>query len=91
MAFYSALDVPPTWDERIPDYLPAANERIAAHGGTRIARTASQEQVEGDAQEAGLRIVIEWPSKDAAQAFMADEGYAPTLPHALPARSAITI
>jgi uncharacterized protein (DUF1330 family) len=35
--------------------------------------------VEGETQEAGLRIIIEWPSKEAAQAFMADEAYAPHL------------
>ncbi|PRY78957.1 uncharacterized protein (DUF1330 family) [Yoonia maritima] len=79
MAYYSVLDVTPTNDEWIPDYLPTANERVAAHGGKYIARTTSHEQVEGEMQEAGLRIIIEWPSKGAAQAFMADEAYAPHL------------
>ncbi|WP_394177960.1 DUF1330 domain-containing protein [Yoonia maritima] len=79
MAYYSVLDVTPTNDEWIPDYLPTANERVAAHGGKYIARTTSHEQVEGEMQEAGLRIIIEWPSKEAAQAFMADEAYAPHL------------
>ena len=79
MAYYSGLDVTPTDDAWIPDYLPTANARVAAHGGKYIARTTSHEQVEGEAQEAGLRIIIEWPSKDAAQTFMADEAYAPHL------------
>lgn len=79
MAFYSVLDVTPTDDAWIPDYLPTANARVAAHGGKYIARTTSHEQVEGDMQEAGLRIIIEWPSKEAANAFMADEAYAPHL------------
>ena len=79
MAYYSVLDVTPTNDEWVPDYLPTANERVAAHGGKYIARTTSHEQVEGEMQEAGLRIIIEWPSKGAAQAFMADETYAPHL------------
>lgn len=79
MAFYSVLDVTPTDDAWIPDYLPTANERVAAHGGKYIARTASHEQLEGDTQPAGLRIIIEWPSKEAAQAFMADEAYVPHL------------
>lgn len=79
MPFYSVLDVTPTDDAWIPDYLPTANERVAAHGGKYIARTASHEQLEGDTQPAGLRIIIEWPSKEAAQAFMADEAYVPHL------------
>ena len=79
MAYYSVLDVTPTDDVWIPDYLPTANACVAAHGGKYIARTTSHEQVEGDTQEAGLRIIIEWPSKEAAQAFMADQAYAPHL------------
>ena len=79
MTYYSVLDVAPTSEDWIPDYLPTANERVAAHGGKYIARTASHEQVEGEPQEAGLRIIIEWPSKEAAKAFMADEQYAPHL------------
>ena len=79
MTYYSVLDVTPTSEDWIPDYLPTANERVAAHGGKYIARTASHEQVEGAPQEAGLRIIIEWPSKEAAKAFMADEQYAPYL------------
>ncbi len=79
MTYYSVLDVTPTNEDWIPGYLPTANERVAAHGGRYIARTANHEQVEGDAQSAALRIIIEWPSKEAALAFMQDEAYAPHL------------
>ncbi len=79
MAYYSVLDVTPTSEDWIPNYLPAANERVAAHGGRYIARTTNHEQLEGDAQHAALRIIIEWPSKEAAQAFMTDEAYVPHL------------
>ncbi|SNR84510.1 DUF1330 domain-containing protein [Puniceibacterium sediminis] len=79
MTYFSILDVTPTDDAWIPDYLPAANDRVAAHGGRYIARTATHEQVEGEGHPAGLRIIIEWPSKENAQAFMADDQYAPHL------------
>lgn len=79
MAFYSVLDVTPTSEGWIPDYLPTANARVAAHGGRYIARTSSHQQVEGEDQPAALRIIIEWPSKEAALAFMQDEAYAPHL------------
>ena len=79
MNYFSVLDVTPTNDTWIPDYLPTANKLVAKHGGKYIARTASHEQVEGNKKEAALRIVISWPSKEAAMAFMNDPEYAPQL------------
>ena len=76
MAYYSVLDVTPTTDSWIPDYLPVANRLAAKHGGKYLARTTSHEQVEGTDAPAGLRIVIEWPSKEAANNFMNDPEYA---------------
>lgn len=79
MAYYSYLEVTPTSEDWIPGYLPVANERIAAHGGKYLARTAEHDQVEGPEREAGLRIIIEWPSKEAAMNFMNDPEYKPHL------------
>ncbi|MEM6967663.1 MAG: DUF1330 domain-containing protein [Bacteroidota bacterium] len=79
MTYYSVLDVTPKTQDWIPDYLPTANKLIAEHGGKYLARTANHEQIEGAKKEAGLRIIIEWPSKEAAQAFMDDPAYAPHL------------
>ena len=79
MKYYSVLDVTPTTDKWIPDYLPTANKLVKKHGGNYLARTASHEQVEGDKKDAGLRIIIEWPSKEDAMNFMNDPEYAPHL------------
>lgn len=79
MAYYSVLAVTPSRDDWIPGYLPTANKLVAKHGGTYLARTASHEQVEGGAQAAALRIILEWPSKEAAMNFMADPEYKPHL------------
>lgn len=79
MPFYSVLDVTPTSDDWIPDYLPAANALVAKHGGRYLARTANHESLEGDCEAPGLRIILKWPSKDAAHAFMSDPDYAPHL------------
>ena len=76
MKYYSVLDVTPTTDEWIPDYLPTANKLVAKHGGKYLARTASHEQVEGEKKDAGLRIILEWPSKENAFNFMNDPEYA---------------
>ena len=79
MPYYSLLDVTPSSEDWIPDYLPTANALVAKHGGRYLARTASHEQVEGSPQEAALRIILEWPSKAAAMNFMNDPEYAPHL------------
>lgn len=79
MAYYSVLAVTPTNEDWIPAYLPAANALVAKHGGKYLARTATHAQVEGADQPAGLRIILEWPSKDAAMNFMNDPEYAPHL------------
>ncbi|CAL2057442.1 DUF1330 domain-containing protein [Tenacibaculum sp. 190524A05c] len=79
MSYFSVLDVTPTNDTWIPDYLPTANKLVQKHGGTYLARTSSHEQVEGNEQQAALRIIISWPTKEAALAFMNDPEYAPHL------------
>ena len=79
MAVYSVLAVTPTTDTWIPDYLPSANALVAKHGGRYLARTANHEQLEGATSPAALRIVIEWPSAEAAKAFMSDPEYVPHL------------
>ncbi len=79
MKYYSVLDVTPKTNAWISAYLQTANRLVAKHGGNYLARTAAHEQLEGNAQEAGLRIVLEWPSKQAAIDFMNDPEYAPHL------------
>jgi len=79
MAYYSVLDVTPTTDSWIPAYLEPANRLVAKHGGKYLARTSSHEQIEGEKKDAALRIVIEWPSKEAALSFMNDPEYVPHL------------
>jgi len=79
MKYYSVLDVTPTSDEWIPSYIEPANRLVAKYGGRYLARTSRHEQIEGTTKDAALRIVIEWPSKQAANDFMTDPEYAPHL------------
>ncbi|MEM6340722.1 MAG: DUF1330 domain-containing protein [Pseudomonadota bacterium] len=79
MAYYSVLAVTPSSEDWIPDYLPTANKLVAKYGGKYLARTASHAQVEGADQMAALRIILEWPSKEAAMNFMNDPDYKPHL------------
>ena len=79
MTYYSVLAVTPTTNDWIPDYIGPANRLVAKHGGKYLARTANHERVEGEGNGAALRIVIQWPSKEAALAFMSDPEYVPHL------------
>ena len=79
MTYFSVLAVTPTTEDWIPAYIGPANALVAEHGGKYLARTATHEQVEGAAQAAALRIVIEWPSRQAALDFMSDPRYVPHL------------
>ena len=79
MTYYSVLAVTPTNEEWIPGYIGPANALVAKHGGKYLARTSNHEQIEGDSQEAALRIILEWPTKEAAEAFMSDPDYVPHL------------
>lgn len=79
MAYYSVLDVTPTTQEWIADYVAISGKIVEKHGGKYLARTATHEQIEGGDQPAALRIILEWPSKQAALDFMKDPDYVPHL------------
>ena len=79
MAYYSVLEVTPTNEEWIPAYIQAANSVMAKYDGKYLARTTSHERLEGEGENGALRIVIEWPSKEAAVGFMNDPEYTPHL------------
>lgn len=77
--FYSVLEVTPTNDEWVADYIGPANKLVAQYGGKYLARTNHHETLEGDREAPALRIVIEWPSRQAAVDFMNDPQYVPHL------------
>ncbi|MEN7343468.1 MAG: DUF1330 domain-containing protein [Pseudomonadota bacterium] len=79
MTYFSVLAVTPTNDRWVANYLPVANALVAKHGGRYLARTSRHERLEGQGDDAALRIVIEWPTRGAAIAFMEDPLYAPHL------------
>lgn len=79
MTYFSVLAVTPTNQDWVADYVATANRLVTKYGGKYVARTTSHEQLEGETQDAALRIVLEWPSREAAINFMKDPEYAPHL------------
>ena len=79
MTYYSVLEVTAISDDWVSDYIGSANALVAKHGGKYLARTASHERLEGDGENPALRIILEWPTREAALAFMNDPDYEPHL------------
>ena len=62
--------------ERYPDYTAETPALIAKHGGRFVVRGGSPATLEGP-QETRRIVVIEFPSRAAAEAFYNDPVYAP--------------
>lgn len=79
MTYYSVLAVTPTAEDWIPGYIAAVGALVTKHGGKYLARTTNHERLEGEGEDVGLRVIIEWPSMEAGRAFMSDPEYVPHL------------
>lgn len=79
MTFYSFISVTPTTEEWVADYVKNASPLVGKHGGKYLSRTTSHERIEGEGEPVGLRVLLEWPTKEAAENFMKDPEYAPYL------------
>jgi uncharacterized protein (DUF1330 family) len=79
LPYYTIVGVSPTSDAWIPGYLAEVGPLVAKHGGRYLARTASHTKLEGDVASPGLMVLLEWPSKQSAEAFYADPSYQPHL------------
>ena len=77
MPHYAIVSVTPTSDDWIPSYLETVTPLVHRHGGRYLARTADHHRLEGDGPSPALQVILEWPSKEAAEAFYNDPEYAP--------------
>jgi len=75
MKYYSVLEVTPTDESWIPSYIETVTPLIKKYNGTYLARTTSHEILEGDREQPGLRIILEWNSTQDVKNFMADPDY----------------
>ena len=66
----------PSW---IEGYVPAVEAIVTSHGGKYLVRSPEMDVVESNGDAPNLVVVIEFPSKDAAQAFYSDPAYQPWL------------
>jgi len=77
MAAYLIADVKVTDDSWLPDYTANVHDIVAKHGGKYLSRSANITTIEGDGLDTTVIGLLQFPSMEALQAFVADPEYAP--------------
>ncbi len=77
MTVYLIADVKVTDDSWIPDYAASVHGIAEKHGGKYLSRSANISTLEGTPLDTTVIALIEFPSKEAAEAFAGDPEYAP--------------
>ena len=77
MSVYLIADVKVTDDTWIPDYAANVHDIVHKHGGKYLSRSGNITNIEGEVLDTTLIALLEFPSLEAAQAFVNDPAYAP--------------
>lgn len=77
MKFYSVAEIEIIDQGWIPAYVKEVTRIVEQRGGRYLARTSSIERVEGERQVPQVFLIIEWPSREAAQEFYECAEYRP--------------
>jgi uncharacterized protein (DUF1330 family) len=83
MLHYSMVTLTPTDENWIPGYLAGVTPLVAKHGGKYLVRTTDFRHVEAGGRAPALLVLLEWPSKEAFDAFYNDPDYQPHLKNRL--------
>ncbi len=77
MKYYAVAEIDlidPSW---VRTYVEHTTPLVESHGGRYLARTSNLERIEGERTPPQVFLLIEWPSREAAQAFYDSEEYRP--------------
>src|SRR5271166_5006578 len=77
MKHYTVAELEVTDPSWVRDYVNDVTPMVEAHGGRYLARTGQAELFEGEREPPNVVLLIEWPSKEAAEAFYESEAYRP--------------
>lgn len=79
MKYYAIVDMKVRDRDWMAEYIPAVSALVQKYGGTYLSRTMTVEKLEGDRETPDVVVILEFPSKEAAEAFYGDPEYAPYL------------
>ena len=77
MPVFLIADVKVTDDAWIPDYAAKVHDIVAKHGGKYLSRSGNIDTIEGERLDTTLIALIQFPSREALDAFANDPDYAP--------------
>lgn len=77
MSAYLICHVTVKDDAWMPDYIQNVHEIVEKHGGKYLSRSANITTVEGAGSGASIIALLEFPTMDALDAFVADPDYKP--------------
>jgi len=77
--YYAVAEMEITDKSWVREYVANVTKMVERRGGRFLARTAKVEKIEGERKVPPLFVMVEWPSKEAADEFYASEEYRPYL------------
>jgi uncharacterized protein (DUF1330 family) len=77
MKHYAVAELEITDPRWVKEYVAEVTPMVEARGGRYLARTPRVEQIEGERSPAAIFMIIEWPTREDADAFYESEEYRP--------------
>ena len=75
MKYYAVAEIEVTDPSWVREYIAQATGMVERHGGRYLAPPPRVERIEGEGPLPQTFLIIEWPSKEAAEEFYASEEY----------------
>jgi uncharacterized protein (DUF1330 family) len=75
--YYSVAETDIRDQSWVSEYVKNVTRMVEKRGGRFLARTSKIEKIEGERRSPRILTIIEWPSKDAAEAFYESDEYRP--------------
>lgn len=79
MKYYAVVELALKDDAWMAEYIPNVTRLVEKYGGRYFARTTNLKKIEGERPLPDAMVILEFPSRDAAQTFYDDPEYKPYL------------
>ncbi len=83
MTVYALIELEITSMDGMGPYMASVSDTVANHGGKYLVRAGNTEIVEGGLGKYPVKVVLEFPSMDAAKKWYNSADYQAILPHRL--------
>lgn len=77
MKFYSIAELDITDPGWVPAYVQNVTPMVERFGGRYLTRSSHVDMLEGTAMPGRVIVIVEWPSREAAQSFYESDEYRP--------------